>query len=140
MKLFKAMGVFLFLGFFGSMAMALNFNGAQSLVGLNTTQIFHAPATGIYFVNGQLTLPGLPGGPAVNGGPGPSQVVATVSKNYVTSLYTGLPGASGFQINQISLVSNDLITVGLSSIATIDQVSYSGLNAVRGQVYYGNTF
>jgi hypothetical protein len=137
MKLIRLIGAFLF---FSQMAMALNFNGVQTLNGLNTTPIFTAPASGIYFINGQLTLPGLPGGPVVNGAPGPSQVVAVVSKNYITSLYTGLAGATGFQIMNQSLVSNDLITVGLSSIATIDQVSYSGLNAVKGQVYFGNTF
>lgn len=133
MKLFKI--VFL-LSLFAKASMALNFNGVQSLSGLNTTRIFTAPASSIYFVQGYLNLPW----GSNTGGTAYSRVVATVSKNYVTLLYTGLPGASGFHLPQITLASNDLITVALSSTVTSDSVSGMGINAVTGQVYYGNAF
>lgn len=132
MKLSKLIGVFLLTGFLSSFAMALNFSGVQSISGYGTTGIFSAPVPGIYFVNGQLTLPMS----TQNGNTQASQLVATVSKNYTTLLYTGLAGATGFQINQISLVTSDLITVGLATTVSADQV----LNAVHGQVYFGNTF
>lgn len=133
MKLAK---LFLILCFLTQSAFALNFNGVQSLSGLNTTRIFTAPASGIYFVQGYLNLPW----GSNTGGAAYSQVIATVSKNHVTSLYVGLPGASGFALHNVTLVSNDLITVGLSSPVTSDSVSGMGINAVTGQVYYGNSF
>lgn len=133
MKLFKL--IFLF-SLLGQASFGLNFSGVQSLVGLNTTQVFTAPASSIYFVQGYLNLPW----GSNTGGTAFSQVVATVSKNYVTQLYVGLPGASGFHLPNITLVSNDLITVALSSPVTSDSVSGMGINAITGQVYFGNTF
>lgn len=136
MKLFKLTGVGLLFGSICSLVFALNFSGVQSLEGLHTTQIFRAPASGVYFINGQLTLPNA----STTGNTGTSAVIATVSKNYITALYTGLPGATGFQIHNMALVSNDLITVGLSSSATASATLDQGINAVKGQVYFGNTF
>lgn len=138
MKLFK---LFLVLCFLCQSGFALNFNGVQSLSGLNTTRIFTAPASGIYFVQGYLNLPW----GSNTGGDAYSQVIVTVSKNYVQAatasvLYTGAKGASGFHLPSITLVSNDLITVGLSSPVTSDSVSGQGINAITGQVYYGNNF
>lgn len=135
-KLFKLSGALLFIGTICSMAMALNFYGVQSLNGLHTTSIFTAPASGIYFINGQLTLPS----GSTTGNTGTSAVVAVVSKNYVTLLYTGIAGATGFQIPAFALVSNDLITVGLSSSAVASATLDQGINAVTGQVYFGNAF
>lgn len=111
-------------------ALALNFSGSASLNGLQSTTIFTPPADGIYFINGQLTLPQLVGGSSA-----PSQAAALVKKNG-SVIYTGLSGATGFQIHQMSLLSTDSIAVELTSQATIDKVT----DAVRGQVYYGNTF
>lgn len=120
-----------------SVAEAVNFSGSQSLNGLShPTLIFKAPVSGYYYVNGQLTLPSL----STNGGVFGSRVVASVSKNGATLLYQGNPGATGFQIRQISLVSNDTISVILTS-DQINAISQDGvINAVRGQVYYGNSF
>lgn len=118
--------------FITTLGMAFNFYGVQSLNGLQTTYLFTASNTGIYFVNGQLTLPQL----STTGGVDRSQVVAVVSKNYTTAVYTGVAGASGFQIPQVSLNSGDYLTVGLSSTVSADYVT----NAVRGQVYFGNAF
>lgn len=130
----KLSGIFLLFGFLGANAMALNFSGFQSLSGLGTAQIFAAPVSGVYyFLNGQLTLPS----PSTNGETGFSQVVATVSKNQTTLLYTGAAGATGFQLNQILLTTADSIWVNLGSTALIDTVTQSG---VRGQVSFGNTF
>ena len=106
-----------------------NFYGSASLNGIQTTAIFTAPADGIYFIQGYLSLPQL----ATAGGV--SQVVALVKKNGSTQ-YTGNAGASGFSIPQLTLSAGDAITVQLSSSAAPDLVT----NAVSGQVYYGNTF
>ncbi len=106
-----------------------NFIAATSINGLGVFPIFTAPSAGIYFVNGQLTLPSIPQGS------GASQVVCVV-KNGVTTLYTGVAGATGFQVNQIVCAAGDAITVTLTSSADPDQV----LNAVRGVVGAGNTF
>ncbi len=118
------------------MAIALNFYGIQSLNGLQTTSIFRAPASGIYFISGKLSLPNA----STTGNTGTSAVVAVVSKNYVTALYTGVAGATGFEIPYFALASNDLITVGLSSSATASATLDQGINAVTGQVYFGNAF
>lgn len=115
-----------------SLVFAFNFNGAQSLNGLHATKIFVAPVPGYYFLKGYLTLPW----PSANGATGFSQVAATVSKNGTTVIYQGISGASGFAINQFSLVTGDRVNVELRSDAAIDQ----GLNKVTGQVYYGNAF
>ncbi len=134
MKLSK---LFLALFLLSQSAYALNFSGAQSVVGVNgpPTSIFVAPASSNYFVQGYLNLPwGSNTGGTVN-----SRVVATVSKNYVTLLYTGLPGASGFHLPQITLVSNDRISVNLTSPLTLDAVTQMGFKT-NGQVYYGNNF
>lgn len=132
MKLFKL----LFLLLICHQASALNFNGVQSLSGLGTVPVFTAPASSNYFVQGYLSLPWS----SSTGGMANSRVVATVSKNYVTLLYTGLPGASGFHLPQISLASNDLISVNLSSPLTVDSVTGMGIGVVTGQIYYGNNF
>lgn len=115
-----------------SFVWAMNFYGSISLNGLQAQTIFTAPTPGgIFFVNGQLSLPQT----NTNGGGSPSQVIATVYKNGAV-IYTGITGASGFQINQISMSTNDAVSASLTSAAAVDQ----GINAVRGQVYFGNTF
>ena len=106
-----------------------NFNGSQSLNGIQTQTIFTAPAAGIYFIQGYLSLPQLSTAGAV------SQVIALVKQNGST-IYTGLAGASGFSIPQIVCAVGDVIGVQLSSSTACDLVN----NAVSGQVYYGNTF
>lgn len=112
--------------FVSAVVLALNFSGHQSLNGIGSngvrdTAIFTAITSNYYFVNGQLTLP-----------PG-SQVQALVSKNG-TAVYTGITGATGFQVRALSLVSGDAITVRLRSSLAADQA----INAVRGEVYFGN--
>lgn len=118
----KLFGLFFFAG---AVVLALNFSGHQSLNGVGSgvkdTTIFVAPDVGFYFVNGQLTLP-------VG-----SQVFASVSKNNI-SVYNGITGATGFQVRALALVTGDSINVRLRSSLAADQA----LNAVRGEVYYGN--
>ncbi len=117
--------------FFTMIAFALNFSGNQSLNGLQTTTIFTAPATGYYFVNGQLSIP------QISTAGAPSQVQALVTSTSSPALsYKGVTGASGFQINQISMATGDSVSVQLKSPAAVDQ----GINAVSGQVSYGNSF
>lgn len=110
-----------------------NFYGLQSLNGLGTFALFTAPAAGIYFVNGQLSLPQL----VSTGGTGKSAVVAVVNVNG-SPQYTGVAGCSGFQLNQLTLAAADVVTVVLSSAAAIDNAPTT--NAVSGQVYFGNAF
>ena len=125
----KLVGLFLLIS---TLAFALNFYGHQSIVNLGATRLFTAPASGLYFINGTLTLPQ----PSLNGNTGASQVVAQVSKNGATALYTGLAGANGFGIPAVQLVSNDSISVSVTSNASIDQ----GLNVIKGDVFFGNAF
>lgn len=108
--------------------MADNFIARQTLNGLGTFSLMTAPATpatGLYFIDGQLTLPTL-----VDGG-GVSAVVATVYVDGVAQ-YTGVAGALGFQ-TKLTLLAGNVVTIGLASAATPDQ----GLNAVRGVVSAG---
>lgn len=100
-----------------------NFEARQSLNGLDTFSLFTAPDDGVYFVNGQLTLPPL------------SQVVAEVDVNGSPS-YTGDAGCTGFQINQLELTAGDVVEVVLSSSDAVD----APLNVVKGVVAMGNTF
>lgn len=120
--------LFSILFFFTAVAVGLNFAGHQSLNGIGSdnyrdTTIFTAPQTGVYFINGQLTLPS------------GSSVQANVSKNGST-IYTGVTANKGFAIKAMRLVTNDVISVRLRSSSAVDKA----LNAVRGEVYYGNTF
>lgn len=124
------------LSFLAQSSWAVNFYGVQSVVGLNTTRIFTASPGGIYYLQGYLNLPW----GSNTGGQAYSQVIATVSKNGVTQLYQGPTGASGFAIPQMSLSTGDYITVQLTSPVTSDSVSGNGINAVTGQVYWGNAF
>lgn len=112
------------------LALGVNYYGHQSIVNLGTTSLFTAPASGIYFVSGTLSLPQLSTGGA------PSSAVAQVSKNGVTLLYNGVAGASGFGIPSVALVSNDSISVSVTSNATVDQ----GLNKIKGDVFFGSNF
>lgn len=117
-----------------------NFTANNSLNGLQTTTLFTAPTTGVYFVNGQLTLPILRDAPnnvgALVSTPeiGGSQVVAVV-KDGATTVFTGLAGSSGFQTT-FTATAGDVITCILSSSAAIDNV----VNAVRGVVGSGQAF
>ena len=103
---------------------AAQFSGRQSISGLGVASLFTAPASGIYFIDGKLSLPQQ------------SQVVATISKNGVTTIYVGTAGATGFGMPQVTLGTNDAITVNVSSSASVDQ----GLGKVKGDVFFGNAF
>lgn len=107
-----------------------NFNGFQSLNGLQNTTLFTAPSAGYYFVQSNLSIP------QIGTSGSASAVVCVVKKNNSSTLYTGGAGDMGFAINQITLAAGDYVNVILSSAAACDQVS----NAVSGQVAYGNTF
>ncbi len=108
-----------------------NYLGRQSLNGLQTFALFTAPADGVYFVQGYLTLP-----QGVATGSSAASQVQAVLKNGGSTVLTGIAGASGFADTQITCSAGDAITVQLSSSAAPDQV----INAVRGQVYFGNSF
>lgn len=106
---------------------AANFSGHQSLNGLQPgatkVGLFTAPITGTYFINGQLSLP-------VG-----SQAKGLIYKNN-NAVYTGVAGATGFSIPVTQLAAADVITVGVSSTATVDQ----GLNVIKGDVFFGNKY
>lgn len=106
-----------------------NFQATQTINGLQTFALFTAPAAGIYFVNGQLTLPMATAGASSN-----SAVVSLVKVNGSTS-YTGAAGTTGFYTT-LTLAAGDAVTAVLSSAAAPDQP----LNAVKGVVASGNAF
>jgi hypothetical protein len=108
--------------------MAKDFIARQTLNGLGTFSLFTVPsdgASGLYFVNGQMTIP------TQVGGAGVSSVLATIKVNAVGA-FTGVAGATGFQTT-LTLQPSDAVTVVLSSSGTADQL----LNAVRGVVSIG---
>ncbi len=105
----------------------MNFNGNISINGLQTFTIFTAPAAGTYFVNGQLQIP--------RSGTAASSVQSVINQNG-SPIYTGIAGATGFQVNQIVCASGDVIAAVLSSSAAPDE----SLNAVQGTVAFGNAF
>lgn len=111
-----------------AIALGINFSGHQSIVNLGVHQLFTAPASTSYFVNGQLTLP--------RGDAGQSQAVVQMYKNGVSAIYTGASGATGFSVPAFPLSTGDVIAVGITSNATVDQ----GLNKVKGDVFFGNAF
>lgn len=103
-----------------------DFIARQTLNGLGTFSLFTAPstpATGLYFVDGQLTLPDLTNGDTAN-----SQCLVTIKVDGVGA-YTGTPGDTGFQ-TKLSLDAGDAVTVVLSSSAAVDQK----LNVIKGVV------
>lgn len=105
-----------------------NFVAQNSVNGLQTTTLFVAPATGVYAINGQLSLP------QISKGSGASQVVAVI--NVAGSpVYTGVAGATGFQA-RVTATAADTVNVVLSSSAAADQV----LNAVTGVVGSAQAF
>lgn len=125
----KFAGLFMFI--ISLLLVAAQFSGHQSIVNLGATRLFTAPASGIYFIEGRLSLPQS----SMTGG-APSQVIAQVSKNGTTILYTGVAGANGFGLPSVTLVSNDSISVSVTSNAAVDQ----GLNVIKGDVFFGNAF
>lgn len=103
-----------------------DFVARQTLNGLGTFSLFTAPstpATGFYFVDGQLTIPDLSTGSTAN-----SACLATIKVNG-TGAYTGVAGAKGFQTN-LTLSAGDAVTVVLSSSAAVD----APLNVIKGVV------
>lgn len=113
-----------------AVAAGLNFYGHQSIVNLGKTSLFTAPGQASYFVNGQLYLPR----PGDNNG-AQSQAVVEVSKNGISRVYYGSPGAQGFQlVPPVALVTGDSIAIQITSNATVDQ----GLNKIKGDVFFGN--
>lgn len=125
----KLIGVLLFVS---TVLVALNFQGHQSIVNLGRVELFTAPASATYFINGRLSLP-QPTSAGVSQG---SQAVVQVSKNGSTLLYAGSPGANGFSIPAVTLVSNDSVAASVTSNQPIDQ----GLNVIKGDVFFGNKF
>ena len=117
-----------------------NFTATNSLNGLQTTTLFQAPTAGLYFVNGQLTLPRLQDQPSnvdsliQTPPPTGSEVVATV-KNGASTVFTSVAGATGFQTN-VTCAAGDTVSVVLCSSATFVQA----LNAVKGVVSSGQDF
>lgn len=135
----KLASIFLCLGLVASAVYGLNFSGRGSVNGINNpVLLFKAPTTGYYFVEGKLSLPHF----STSGGAVESRVVATLSKNQATLLYYGAIGANGFSVPQISLASNDSISVLLTSdqAAAVLLTGDGVKNAVTGQVYFGNAF
>jgi hypothetical protein len=84
------------------------------------------PQAGTYMVIGRLDLPTVSKGDIAN-----SQVVTTVSQNG-TLMYTGLPGAEGFDLTLVC-AAGDIILINTSSSAAVDQ----GANVFKVKVSIG---
>ncbi len=96
-----------------------NYLSTGGFTGLNTI-VVGVPTADSYVLTGTLTLPNIQSGASSD-----SQVVVTVLQNSST-MYTGLAGARGFRV-PITAAANDLISIALSSSASIDQ----GSNVIR---------
>ncbi len=123
----KLTGLFITLSALASLLYAVNFSGHQSLNGLQITSLFTAPVTGPYFIKGTLSLP------MASHGVSPSAAAARILKNS-SVIYQGVSGATGFSMSGVALNANDVIKVGISSDAAVDQ----GLNVIKGDVFFGN--
>ncbi len=96
---------------------------SQSLVagGLVST-IFSCPSAGLYTLKGKLSLPQLS-----QGASSASAVVVTiVNGTGPVTVYTGLAGAEGFQVDTVCALG-DVLTITLSSSLAVDKA----LNAVK---------
>jgi hypothetical protein len=106
------------------------FEARQTLNGLSVYDVFIAPWNGIYYINGQLTLPQISTAGCA------SQVVSKVYTGGGSLVYTGSAGATGFYLGQMTLSTGNSVWVGLTSSSTCD----NGLNTVKGVVSAGNAF
>jgi hypothetical protein len=96
-----------------------DFNTSKVISGLRTTGVPYLEAGPCQLV-GKLTLPR-----ASQGSTSASTVVVTVNQNG-TPIYTGRPGADGFECG-VNIALNDVIQVVTSSSNPLDQA----LNAVK---------
>jgi len=103
-----------------------NFHRSIVSSGLGTVADLKVPDTGIYFVQGSLTLPRIPAGDLLN-----SSVVALIKKNGST-VYTGAAGANGLYL-ELNCTAADELSVVLSSAAGND----NALNAVKSNITIG---
>lgn len=101
-----------------------NFNQNVVFAGLGT-ESFTIPITGVYFIEGHLSLPTLVGGG------GASSVLVTINQNG-SPVYVGNAGAEGFY-KDLSCVLGDVIAVVLSSAAAAD----APLNVIKANISIG---
>lgn len=95
------------------------------LSGLGTMQS-NVSQAGTYLLTCTLSLPAINKGDSAN-----SQVVTVVKQNGST-IYTGLAGSEGFQIN-LACAAGDIIAVQTTSSAAVDQ----NTNVIKAQVAIG---
>lgn len=100
-----------------------NFHSRGTYNGLGTFPL-GVTDTGVYNIQGNITLPKIPKGDTAN-----SSVVVTININGGGTLYTGAAGAQGFNFTT-SATANDIINVILTSAAAVDQ----GLNLIKTNV------
>jgi hypothetical protein len=96
-----------------------DYNMNMAIAGLRTTTIPYS-SPGPYTISGKLTLPR-----PSNGSGDASQVVITINQNG-SPIYTGTPGADGFETG-VNIALNDVITCVTSSSSNADHE----LNAVK---------
>lgn len=102
-----------------------SFNQNMAFSGLGTFALIPAPAAGVYFVEGHMSLPTI-----VNGG-GASSALVVVNVNG-SPMYTGVAGAEGFKADLV-LAASDAVTVVVSSAAAAD----APLNVIKGNISFG---
>lgn len=97
--------------------MSVNYFQNATLQGLGTLTIV-VPDAGVYYINGQVSLPSISAGSSAN-----SSVVVTITQNGTTR-YTGAAGDRGFHLER-ALSASDSIAIITSSSAAVDQDSNS---------------
>lgn len=115
-----------------------NFTEITSQEGLRATTV-NIPTTGIYHIQGTLTIP-VAQSPAASQGPGggagtgtggaptiPSQIVVTITQTGAGTILTTSAGDRGFDLPAVSCTAGDVITITPSSSLASDKQS----NAVK---------
>lgn len=103
--------------------MAARFQRNLVFSGLGTACSIRVPEAGRYSVDGKISLSSI-----AQGSTGNSAVVAVINKNG-SPVYTGSAGSRGLY-SPVDCAANDVITVVLSSSATVDVQ----LNAVKSNI------
>ena len=98
-----------------------------SINGLGTVT-WVCPATTPLLIDGKMSLPTL----EQDGISPPTAALMTINQNG-SPIYTGMAGAEGFRINNVSATLNDTFTFVLTSTLTAPSVD-SALNSIRGVI------
>lgn len=105
--------------------MSVNYFQNEIFCGLGTYTIT-VPDSGVYYINGQLSLPSISAGSSAS-----SSVVVTITQNS-TLRYTGVAADRGFHL-ELPCTAADAIHITLTSAAAVDQ----GKNDIKTAIQIG---